>query len=195
MLAMDVLTKRNSRWPVYLACITAAIIGLLLIGRASVPEGDVSDPSRYAVVLADLGYPTPTKLNTPTLAHFPATVPDGATNVRFFYRPHFLQGAALLQIRCVLPPDAIGGLTTRFAAAAKEVQAGGGTFTAINAGTGKLASTLFRDATNTDFADLPDDFQVFILDAQTTSAWNHIGSYGVAVSGRRGEVIYWVQDG
>ena len=74
---------------------------LHLIFKPSIEE--VADASRYTAVLNDLGYPTPPSLNVPTLGHFPSSIPATASNVRFFYRPHFLQGGTQLQLRVNLP--------------------------------------------------------------------------------------------
>ena len=67
---------------------------------------------------------------------------------------------------------------------------------AVNAGAGTIPSAAFRNAANTeyDLDGLPGDCQVFILDAATTSAWNHGYTYGVALSQKSGEVIYWLED-
>lgn len=140
------------------------------------------DPSRS-------GYPKPTKLDTSTLGHFPATIPAPATNVDFFYRPHFLQGGTLLQLRMCLAPEAI-------TAALNSAQAN----TPPPADTSKPSTNesttpptiLFRNASNTDFDDLPKSFRLSVYGSG--GSWHHGYSYGVAIDQEASEIIYWFED-
>lgn len=158
---------------------------------------EVTSPSRYQHVLTTIGYPKPTILDVPTLGHFPATIPASATNVRFYYRPAYLQGSATLQLRCNLPAAELATLRDATKPRAISVQAGGDCFDALNAHTGPPTAS-FRDAANTSFAPLPADFEVYVLGAQTTPlgdpAWDHWWSYGIAISMQRSEVVYWAQN-
>lgn len=172
----------------------ALVIGIVLVrfDRAfKQATHDTTDLRRYPAILRDLAYP-----DGPVLAHLPATVPSSATSVRFYYQPPFLQGGTRLQLRMVLPADEVSAALQAAKPAAKEVQNGGSDFDALNDHKGLLPSALFRDATNTTFASLPEDFHVFILDAKTTSqpTWNHGYSYGIAINEQLSEVIYWLED-
>lgn len=178
----------------------AAIVLVAGIGASACwfksKTADVTDPRRYAEILSELGYPKPRQLDIPTIAHFPPTIPAFATRVRLFYRPHYLQGPTQLQLRFQLPPAEVAAILPVVQPAAKEVHAGGSSTSAMNAGAGTVPSAAFRNAANTgyDLDGLSADFQVFILDAATTSAWNHGYTYGVALSQKSGEVIYWLED-
>ena len=94
----------------------------------------------------------------------------------------------------VLPPAEVAAALQSARCAAKETQKGGGMF-AVKDHQG-LPSDMFRDATNTTVAVLPEDFQVFVLDAKTDSdpPWENGYSYGIAVNEKLSEVIYWVED-
>lgn len=193
------MTKRKS-----LLVVAAVALPILIIGGAigwflwsfDRAVRDTTDARQYPAILSKLGYPTPTQLSVPSLAHLPAAIPSTATNVRFYYRPHFLQGGTQLQLRMVLPPAEVAAALQSAKSAAREIQTGGSDFDAINHNKGLLRSASFRDAANTTFAPLPEDFQVFILDAkdQSPPTWNHGYSYGIAINDKLSEVIYWVED-
>ncbi|MGE5608321.1 MAG: hypothetical protein ACM359_03625 [Bacillota bacterium] len=194
--------KRRVRWPLSAALV--ALLLLLLAARiayvfygSSSASADVTDPGRYQAILNDLGYPTPTKLNVPTIACFPPAIPAAATNVRFFFRPSFFQGGTQLQLRMNLPAEEIAAVLGRIEPYAKDIQAGGAKWDAANARHG-LPSACFRDSSNTGFAveGLPADFKVFVLGAKDSSppSWNHGYSYGVAIRDKSNEVIYWLED-
>ena len=174
-------------------CLVTAVTYFIRSWGNAVAE--VTDPGQYQTILRDLGYPTPTKLNVPTLGHFPATIPSNATNVRFFFRPHVLQGGTQMQLRVSVPSEQVAAVLEAVKPAAKEVQTGGDMFDALNEH-GGLPSSMFRDGANGAFAPLPKEFQVFVLDAKASSqsGWDKGYSYGVAVNEKEGEVIYWIED-
>lgn len=136
----------------------------------------VTNPSRYQAILRDTGYGDSTHSNAQKLAHFPPTVPGLASNVRFFYRPKGFQGGEQTQLRMVLPPNEIAAIKQRFLPLGKDAQNHAGRF---------------RNADNTGFEDLADDFEAFVLDADDS---NHGHSYGVAINEKTNEVIYWLFD-
>jgi hypothetical protein len=165
---------------------------------------DVTDPRRYPAIVADEGNPTPTRLDLPALASFPAAIPATATKVRFFLHPGFMQGSMQLQLRLALPAGEIAQILKTVQPLARQVRSGGDRFDAdINHG--GLPVAMFRNASNTGYQALPPDFQTFVLDARDSSSgpgpkdpsppsWNHGYSYGVSISEKQSEVIYWLED-
>lgn len=72
------------------------------------PPTPVQDPARYAEVRATF--------SAPYVAHFPASVPPTATNVKMYYYPGVMQAPRTLELRYRLPAD-------EFAAAATAAEA------------------------------------------------------------------------
>jgi hypothetical protein len=133
------------------------LLSLLLVGSLlwavrdlRADTSDVTDPSRYQQILSQLQNG---QVDEPdiTLAHFPSTIPPDATNVRFFYRPHFLQGGTELQLRIVLPAIKVARIDSATKATSRPTTLPAN-FPGIN----------FRD-TNGEAAELPADFQVYVL--------------------------------
>jgi len=164
------------------------VLALLLTGflwflhSFSAATTDVTNPARYAQILAQLH----SQVDDPaiTLAHFPPAIPPGANNVRFFYRPHFLQGGTILQLRCRLPATQVNQIAAATTAATRP--------TTQRADYGPVN---FRDAANTGWADLPPDFQIYILGSkmdQFGAEWKY--QYGIAISLQSNEVIYWLEN-
>jgi hypothetical protein len=92
-----------------IAAIAAATVLLAFIAtfwflhnfKAAIAE--VTDPSRYQQSLAKVRASGDVEKPSIELAYFPPAIPLDATDVRFFYRPHFLQGGPQLQLRITLP--------------------------------------------------------------------------------------------
>jgi hypothetical protein len=147
---------------IFVLCVVAGIF--LFVRNLRSATEDVTDPARYGAVLADLGYPIPNKLDIPRIDSFPAQIPSDATNVRFFYRPHFLQGGAILQLRLNEPAEKIEGVAESVQLRAKEVNSI--TRTSRPSIDNKI---LFRDEANQGFADLPAGFEVYVIDSKDTS--------------------------
>ncbi len=145
-----------------------------------------TDASRYSAILKDLGYPVPTKLNLQRIDSFPAQIPSDATNVTSYYSPGGLQAGSTMQLRCTLPQKKIDDAVKKFSLSAKEMFSGPFSNPIFDPG--------FRDATNpTGVADLPGDFQIYILDSHQSST-DTGEAIGVAISRQRGEIIYWLTD-
>jgi hypothetical protein len=183
---------------VLVVAVSFFVAGWILRWLVSPYMTDITDPARYQSLLADFGYPTPksTSAAVPTIAHFPSTIPPTASTVRLYYRPHFMMGGTQLQLRFNLPAGQLAAIESAAQPLAKETHTGGEMFDAINNRTGNLPSAEFRNSANNGFAPLPPDFQVYVLDAKdlTPGTWNHGYSRGVAVSQKRSEVIYWLED-
>lgn len=156
---------------------------------------DVTDPAEYRATLARVGYPTPTAMNVPSLAHFPPQLSSRTVNPRFFYRPGWGQGGTLLQLRVTLRPDAIRQLAAQARSVATTTAARAATRPATAGAFAPSPFLLIRNATNTEFEPdgLPADFERFVYDSAAYGG-DRGWSYGVAVSEQRGEAIYWAED-
>ncbi len=142
--------------------------------------------ARYSSVLADWKA-------SGLVNHFPGTVPTTATNVRFSSFPGFLQGGAHIQLRMSLPAAEVKKLYEEATKDAKQHHDGGDSVTLVNSRDDGLASTRPHTlASGTD--EFPEDYRIFILDAESTSDWNHGKSKGVVVSIQRNEVIYFAEN-
>ncbi len=170
----------------------ALVVGALIWGASAWPE-EVTNPAQFQTILGSLGQnvsPGAAK----GLAYFPTAIPAAATNPRFYYLPHFLQGGTRLQLRYGLPHARIQSLAGQYAAISKQTTQGSAhTFAAVHGQQG-LPTAEFRNAANTQFAALPTDFAVYVLDASGFPSFNHGYSYGAAISLQRDEVIYWLED-
>jgi hypothetical protein len=160
---------------------------------------DVNDPAQYRAVLGQLGYPKPTIMNIPSIGFFPAQVPADATNIRFFYRPHFLQGGPEMQLRFSLPLDDLKAVLQQARSGAIGTAAGDKAFETPSG----VPIPNFRDGADITFASLPSDFQMFLMYAKDLSGnpttrssdiWLEGYTGGIAVSEKREEVIYWVEE-
>jgi hypothetical protein len=100
--------------------------------------------------------------------------------VRFFYRPHFLQGGTDLQLRLVLPAIKVARIDSATKATCRPTTLPAN-FPGIN---------FYGEA-----AELPTDFQVYVLGIRTQPNEAEMEyAYGVAVSIKREEVIYWIEN-
>jgi hypothetical protein len=196
---MDGATHRSNQpaggspWGVFtvviLLLVAVLMTGIVLFFREfrSATE-DVTDPNRYGSILSEFGYPVPATLNIPRIDLFPAQIPSDATNIRLFYRPHFLQGGAVLQLRFNEPMAQIDAIMKSVQARAKE------NYSSSATSRSSIADFIeFRDAANQGFADLPADFQIYVIDSKKTSVDTRY-AIGAAISRDRREIIYWLQD-
>lgn len=113
--------------------------------------------------------------------------------MRFYYQPKFLQGSAALQLCCKLPPTEVDSILELYLSTVRQVENGTGDVIKAEDEQNPLRGALFRDERNKDFAPLPEDFLILILDATPPENWNHGCSRRVAVSTKRQEVIYWAE--
>jgi hypothetical protein len=165
-----------------LALILMAVAVIWFAHEFSMSVAEVTDSSRYPQILNKLR--SEVSNPTVTLANFPPTIPPNATNVRFFYRPQFLQGDTELQLRITLPATQVNQIAAATTAATRPT-----TMPSIS------GLVNFRDATNTGWAELPPDFQNFVLGTRTQPNEAEMEyAYGIAVSQTRNEVIYWLEN-
>jgi hypothetical protein len=155
--------------------------GIFWVGyKLKVSTAVVTDASRYQEILAHLrGTDGGVEKPLVTLAHFPGAIPSDATNVRFFYQPHFLQGGPVLQLRMALPENEIK-------------QAIEGILPATRPTT--EPEIFFHIADNADLGTLPADFRIYVLGVNHSLGTNgREYEFGVAVSAKRNEIVYWFE--
>ena len=150
--------------------------------------GEITDPSKYSGILDDAG-------DHPALAHFPASIPENSSLVRFHFHPRVFQGNSVLQLRIRLSEEELEALYAEFLEESKYVfpaEAGNDGFIAD----GEVRTTRFY--TVDDAMDFPGPFEIFVLDAIDLGGddahWNHGVSYGVAISRASSEIVYWYEE-
>jgi hypothetical protein len=154
-------------------------------------EGD-TDVTHYAETLKRLGYPSEA-----ALSHFPAQIPANASNFHFYYVYNSANDRQI-ELRYQIPPADLSGLVANFQLMAKASAPDIAHQKKI--GGGRLPIHQFRNSTNSGFDNLPPDFQVYLLSAQYD--FDYIGrrakiqgrTRGVAISEKRSEIIYWLED-
>jgi hypothetical protein len=173
----------------------AVAIVVVLLGAAAIvflsdsnsAIADVRDPSRYPGILNQMR--TQMTDGTKGLSFFPASIPNSATDIRFFYRPHFLQGGAILQISYCLPDAAI-----RLIAASPPTST---TQPVQNVAIPGYLNFWVLDPRDPEPSGLPSDFKAYLIDAKWPLSPTDVDDgycYGIAISMQKHRIIYWAQN-
>ena len=163
-----------------------ATLGIEILHHAT---SDVTNPRKYEKVLKE-HWNYPQKL----VAHFPPSIPTDAQNVRFSFRPVFLQGGAHIQLRYSASPEIIDELYERLSVQKTKSYYGGQSSEHMNM-EGGMPTTIFYTSGSENF-EFPDDYEIMIFDelvTQNGGYWNHGKSHGVAISRQRNEIVYWAE--
>jgi hypothetical protein len=128
------------------------------------------------------------------VSHFPKPLPATATKTELSAYPGFLQGGAWFQVRLTLPPVDVEAIYEAASKLAKDFYDGGDIFSAVNSKEHGLAGTSFHTTDLAHNVEFPPDYRIFVFGAQNRGNWNHGESYGVVVSKKRNEVIYFAED-
>ena len=145
----------------------------------------VTNVRRYDAVLAEL------KQADPATSHFPDSIPATAHDATFFYRPQFLQGAALLRLRLTLPEAEITEIDRRMRAKLSPISHDDLRELAPE-GVPRKGS---RSAHASEFEPFPDDSVSFLIAPDIKTAKensNHPHNGGISILPSRNEVIYWL---
>ena len=151
---------------------------------------EVTDVSRYERIMDK-------RWGVDRLAeHFPRPIPDDARNVRFSFRPGFLQGGAHLQLRYDTTPEIIDELYEKFSRMKTRSYFGGSSNKHMNEEYG-MPTTYFYTA-EFEHREFPDDYEIMIFDKIRRDRpegfyWNHAECHGVAISKKRNEIVYWAE--
>ena len=154
------------------ACLASFVaLGVYLASQTFEPPSPINDPTKYAFILMQLGYP-----GRATLAHFPTAIPAAAMKVRLFYKPGHWQMPPVLLLRYELPENEFRSLTSslpttrpiaiepgslwEFPATGNQVWYGPG---------------------------LPDGFECYL------HVWGGEDTRGIAINKDLHEVLYWFQ--
>jgi hypothetical protein len=132
----------------------------------------------------------------PYVGHFPTGIPNTATKVRFFCEPKAPLSISCVELRYHTSPVEAKRVLNAYLPKANKVYDGGSWegWARTQKGT---PSGMFRNPSNDGFAPLPSDFKVLILHVKWFGEMRSVAggnSYGVAVSLRTNEVIYWSAD-
>jgi hypothetical protein len=160
-------------------CAVLALVLRVAMNSVSIPPSGTSVVADYPTVLSQWS-------STGLVTHFPATIPAGATSVRFSSEPGFLQGGAHIWIRFRLPPDEV---------AAIEAKAKGATTRSYGPGDRtNLPATMADQIGTINTASLAES-TLYILNAtdRGSGTWNHGQMAGIAVSHETNEVLYWAE--
>jgi hypothetical protein len=129
----------------------------------------VTDPARYSAVISELknsGYDH--------IPHFPAVIPNHATQIDFYYGPHILQSPLSLRLRYSLPADEFRTVVQRIASGAT------------------MAPATDNEALWFD-QKLPPGFQRYIL-GQKDRGGDKGYAYGIAANASTHELLFWTLD-
>lgn len=182
-------------------CIIAAVaISLaLIIARGlrswSFGPSPVTDASRYVSVLHELSYPGADGPAKWVASTFPPAIPPDATNVRFCYE-QIMRGGSHLQLSMCLPSSRVTEMLAPNRKRAKRTLIGHG-FGDMAGYTTTLPRLMRTDAAIATSVRLPNDFEIFVLDAQQksySSEWTAGSCVGIAINRDSNEVIYWFDD-
>ena len=127
--------------------------------------------------------------------HFPTSIPENATDIKFESLPKFLQGGGHIQLRFNLPQSEIEELLIEYRANAKYTFIGGDRSNHSNED-GGVPTTYFYTSETDDFS-FSDNYEILVLNAEPGGPpefpWNHGYSYGVVISLEESEIIYWAE--
>jgi hypothetical protein len=127
--------------------------------------------------------------------HFPDSIPEQAKNVRFYYRPHFLQGPLVLQLRVTLPAAEVATIESQYAPLATHSFQGGDDNIHMNLPNG--TATTFDFTSSPQAASFPASFTLYVLESEArgdgVNRWNHGSTCGLAIDKSQSEVVYWCE--
>lgn len=197
-----VVTRALPRWWAHGLAACACLVGLgawgfvAMIAYAFTADlKEVTNPKKYPRILANRwsGPPVVQEL----VAHFPKSIPEGATDVRFSYQAGFGQGGSHIQLRYATDVATLSALQRRFSAMTVRSFRGGETNDHMNVPDG-LPTTFFYTSGNSNRG-FPADYEIMVFgpivkrENSPGGYWNHGRSHGVAISIRRHEIVYWAE--
>jgi hypothetical protein len=149
------------------------------------PTAPVTNVRRYDAVLTKL------KQADPGTSHFPDSIPATAHDATFFYRPPFLQGAALLRLRLTLREPEIAEIDRRM----REKHSPINRDELRDLAPDGVPRKGVQSADVSTFEPFPDDCVSFLTAPDIETAKknrNHPHNSGISISPSRNEVIYWL---
>ena len=164
----------------------------------------VDDPSQYPTIVEFFAESRRPQL----VAHFPENIPEHAEDVKFYYRPGFMQGANILQLQMRLPPDEVEQIQEQAKAQAVRLY---GPDSDNNSPLSEktpdgCCKVTFDYSLYTGEPDegmavsrepFPENYTVYVFHDSRGAPkydWNHPELYGIAVNDVFSEVVYWMED-
>ena len=157
----------------------------------------VTDVSQYSDKLENYW-----RKDMPSLVeHFPLSVPENAKNVSFSFTPAFLMGGARLQLRFATTPGRLKELRDEFSKRRTISYDHRGHAAGVS-DKNQIPLPVFSTGEGDErYLEVPEDFDVMFLDefipesemAKSDFFWNHGQTHGVAISDKRGEILYWAE--
>lgn len=134
--------------------------------------------------------------------HFPPEIPPEARNVRLYFVPGFLQGAAVLQLRMKLPPAQVQKIQARFRKTAKFKYIPGDKDNSLHPETSPQGVVIsheyiFHTGESRD-RPFPKNYELLVIEDTSgapTYNWKHPNLAGVAIDLVTSEVVYWAESG
>lgn len=174
--------------------ISVGLAGILWFGlsfhRSLQPVREVS---RYAEVLSKYRVPE----ISGRMAHFPEVLPTDASDVEFYHRPGFLQGADEMEVSFRLPKEQIEEMRALYGERAT-LRLINGDWKTREGGSNNLPIPRFETISRTDGLLGLERFDVFefgeVYPVENQSEgfyWNHGKSYGVAIEKNGRKIVYW----
>jgi hypothetical protein len=134
------------------------------------------------------------QIGVDVVGYFPPTIPQEASNSRYFYQTP--PGDITMQLQCVLPAEEVAALIARVAPVAK-LKAWGSKELADKELEGESVTPNFRNAENTRYEKLPASYTIYVIGNghehgtdKDKFGWKY--QYGIAVDREQREVIYWL---
>ena len=188
-----IISRNSKRKIVHVVAIPFCLLALVFWGLVTlgvemfISTTEVTNVRRYDKILNDYW-----SFNSELVSHFPRPIPSDANNVRFSFRPKFLQGGAHIQLRYATSPEIIADVYTRFSERKTKSFTGGDTNDHVNMKEGMPTTFFYTSSSGND--EFPDDYEIMIFDKILKKEnWNHGQSHGVAISKKKNEVVYWAE--
>lgn len=182
---------------IILVLIAPSLLGLFIVNGAVGFERSASpekDPADYKEILEILEYG-----QWNWLRHFPPKIPENASNVSLYWNKGFLQSSLFLQLRFELPSDEIQSILEQSRArAAKKPDS--------KRPLSDLPPVFPLSAGEVEpLLDWPRDFEIIVFNYGkggnandegygTKEYWDIRYSYGIAISIKRNEIVYWGEE-
>lgn len=202
MIGTSLIINRIKRFRLQLIIIIFILIAPSLLGLAIVNGAVVfeqfampeTEPAYYQDILELLEYG-----QRKWLKHFPPKIPENASNVSLYWSKGFMQSSLFLQLRLVLPSDEIKSLLDQSRARAAKTLDSKRSLRDL-----PPISSLYAGEVES-LSDWPKDFEIIVFNYgkagnandegyRTQEYWDIRYSYGVAISIKRNEIIYWSEE-
>ncbi len=186
----NIINRHSVNIFLVLACVVSIVIfGFtnVVIETWEIGNTEITELDKYNLIIENINRSEPD-----LVGHFPINIPPNAENVRFSFRPPFLQGGAHIQLRYKTSTEQIKNLYTMFSDK-KIISISGGDANGYKNPEGGIRTSFFSTS------DSPDDYEIMVLSAQSCDPeecgfkGNHGKSAGVAISVAQSDIIYWAE--